>query len=272
MSIYDSRSRELGFLSTIIHLGKKRRLIVELARIELYQKYKASALGILWSFLNPLLITSVIYFVFGKLLNSYMPENRGYAVWVYSGILLQVLLIQGLTVAASSIQRNLNIITKNRISPIVMGFSASLAHSVNFALGALLLLPLSLITNQQVSIRVFLLPIFLILSACALTGFGIAVTGLFMKYDDTVYIFNAATMILTYLTPIFYPISLLEGNLKILVSLNPLTSWISTLRWLFLDQYLISPWNIIVVFLSSIFLLLFGITVLKNRWKIWQML
>jgi ABC-type polysaccharide/polyol phosphate export permease len=201
-----------------------------------------------------------------------MPENRGYAVWVYSGILLQILLIQGLTVAAGSIQRNLNVITKNRIPPVIMAFSASLAHSINFFLGSFLILPLCFLTNQQISLRLLFFPFYIILSAIALTGFGILVTGLFMKYDDTIFIFNAGTMVLSYLTPIFYPIQILSGSIYTIVSLNPLTSWILTLRWIFLEESRVEIFNLFVVLGSSLGLFLAGTMTLKYRWKYWQML
>ncbi len=270
--MYDSRNDELGFIPTLQHLFLNSILIFELARVELFQKYKGSVLGIFWSFLNPLLITTVIYFVFGRLFNSYMPENRGYAVWVYSGILLQILLIQGLTIAASAIQKNLSIITKNRIRPIIMGFASSLAHSINFLLGSIIIIPLCFLTNQQLSWRMILIPLYVFLSAAFLTGFGLLVVGLFMKYDDTVFVFNAAIMVLSYLTPIFYPLDILSGKLHLLISLNPLTSWVSTLRWIFLDEAKIEIYNLLYVFGTSISLLFIGSLMLRSRWKIWQML
>ena len=110
-SVYDSRKPQDGVLGSILILLERRRLVSRLAKMDVLNRYKKSVLGVFWSFINPLLISSVIYFVFGRIFNNYMPETRGYASWVLSGVLLQGLLLSGITVCSSALQTNMNLIS-----------------------------------------------------------------------------------------------------------------------------------------------------------------
>jgi len=260
---YDSRNKDIG----LRNLVRARRLILELCRVELYSKYKFSVLGIFWSFLGPLLTTTVIFLVFGRLFNSYMPENRGYAVWVLTGVLLQVLMLQGISVTALSLQRNMVIMTRNRISPIVVAVASAAAHVCHFVLGSLVIIPIAVMSDQSLSLRILFFPFFLICAVFFGAGVGLLLCGAFMRFDDTVYLFNAAMMILSYLTPIFYPLDILSEKLQQVVYFNPLTSWVLTYRWIFFKEFQISSYHLIAVMFSTIISFILGLIYIRNRWK-----
>ena len=235
-TIYDSRKPQDGVLSSLIVLIVRGRLVISLTRVEVLNRYKKSVLGVFWSFINPLLISSVIYFVFGRIFNNYMPETRGYASWVLSGVLLQGLLLSGISVSASALQANIGLISRNRIQPIIISFSSSLAHVTHFSIGVLSLAPLAILTNQTLSLRILFLPIFFILVSFWLTGLGLLLVGWFMRFDDAAYLFNASMMVISYLSPFLYPIAILGDRIREVVEINPITSWIITFRWLVYEK------------------------------------
>ena len=271
-SVYDSRKPQDGVLGSILILLERRRLVSRLAKMDVLNRYKKSVLGVFWSFINPLLISSVIYFVFGRIFNNYMPETRGYASWVLSGVLLQGLLLSGITVCSSALQTNMNLISRNRIQPIIISFASSLSHVTHFSIGILSLIPLALFTNQTLSLRIVLLPVFLLLVSFWLTGLGLLLVGWFMRFDDAAYLFNASMMVISYLSPFLYPIAILGDRIRGFVEINPITSWIVTFRWLVYEKQTVEAFNIAVVLGSSLLTFVAGILWLRNRWNDYVML
>ena len=245
---------------------------MSLTRIEVQNRYKKSVLGVFWSFINPLLISSVIYFVFGRIFNNYMPETRGYASWVLSGVLLQGLLLSSITASSSALQSNMSLISRNRIQPIIISFSSSLAQVLHFSIGVLSLVPLAILTNQTLSLRVLFLPIFLLLVSFWLAGLGMLLVGWFLKFDDAAYLFNASIMVISYLSPFLYPIAILGDRIRVFVEINPITSWIITFRWLVYEKQSVELINIAVVFGSSLLTFIAGVFWLRNRWNDYVML
>jgi ABC-type polysaccharide/polyol phosphate export permease len=201
-----------------------------------------------------------------------MPETRGYASWVLSGVLLQSLLIYSITASSSALQSNMSLISRNRIQPIIISFSSSLSQVLHFSIGILSLVPLAILTNQTLSLRVLFLPIFLLLVSFWLTGLGMLLIGWFLKFDDAAYLFNASLMVISYLSPFLYPIAILGDRIRVFVEINPITSWIITFRWLVYEKQSVELINIAVVFGSSLLTFIAGVLWLRNRWNDYVML
>ena len=270
---YDSRNSLPGLRGSFLILFQNRSLIVHLTKMELFTKYKRSLLGIFWSFLNPLLTGSVIYFVFGRVFHGYLKNSHGYGVLVFSGILLQALLLQGITVASQAIQSYSSLLTKLRINPIIFSFSSALSHVIHFVLGCIVLIPVALLSHQGFSFRVVILPVYCVLIVFALTGVSLLLSGIFLRFDDAGYLLGALIMIATYLAPIFYPTAILSGKIHMLVHINPISSWINIFRWmLFASNYQFSIFDLVSILLQTLVSITFGILLVKDRWNDYVML
>jgi ABC-2 type transport system permease protein len=270
--VYDSRVPQDSLISTFRVVISRRILLGELIRIDLVSRYRRSVIGILWSFLNPLLISFIIYFVFGRVFNSYMPETRGYASWVVSGVLLQVLLLTGITVSSSGLQQNMSIISRNRIQPVLFALSSASAHMIHFLVGCLSLIPLALFTGQTLSLRIILLPFYCFCVVFWLTGIGLLLVGWFMHFDDALYLFNALLMIISYLSPFLYPTGILSDRLRTLVELNPITNFVMAFRWLVYENHTVTAVQISSVPIWSAFVFIAGVYWIRNRWNDYVML
>jgi ABC-type polysaccharide/polyol phosphate export permease len=270
--VYDSRISPYGIISSLKIAFLRRSLIQRLLVIDIMTRYRKSVLGVFWSFINPLMIASVIYFVFGRIFNNYMPETRGYASWVLSGVLLQGLLLSGITVTSNSLQTNVQMMAKNRIQPIVFALSSSGSHVVHFLIGTFSLFPLAFVTAQTISLRALLLPLYLLLACLWIAGLGLLLVGWFIRFDDAAYLFNALIMVITYLSPFFYPLNILGDRIRFFVELNPITSWVLTFRWLVYEKQEIESFNIVVVISSSLITFFCGIMWLRRRWNDYIML
>jgi ABC-type polysaccharide/polyol phosphate export permease len=254
-------------LSTLTGFSRNNlQLLRLLVQQELTLRYKRSVIGIGWTLLNPMLTSFVLWIVFSFLFASKLQSGQQFAPYLMAGILLSTFFNQGLLQAANSIAANGRILTKVSVPPKIFAFAASLAAYVNFLIG---LIPLALvvyISGQSLSINlpiVFAMGFFL---ALFVAGVGLALSVIFIRFDDTKNITNVLLLILIYLTPVFYPLSILSERMQSIVNLNPLTSYLDVFRWSFSGNATASTGDFIYLAVVGVFFFAIGNYVFKRYW------
>jgi len=245
---------------------KNAQLIRLLVNRELTLRYKRSVIGIGWTLLNPILTSAVLWYVFSFVFASKLPSGQQFAPYLMAGILLNTFFSQGLMTSAESIASNGGVLTKIYVPPQIFAISAALAGLVNFLIG---LIPLTLVVYVSGQTLAPTLPLVLIVAlflTLFVSGLGLGVSILFMRFDDTRNIVAILLMILMYLTPIFYPVSILNETMQNVVKWNPLTSYLEIFRWAFSDNASPTIFNWIYMIVTSILSLLLGIYNFKKYW------
>lgn len=244
------------------HLQLLRLLVGQ----ELTLRYKRSLLGIGWTMLNPMLTSLVLWLVFSFLFAGKLESGQLFAPYLMAGVLMNTFFHQGLIQAAGSIANNAAILTKVAVPPRIFAFAAALAALSNFLIG---LLPLAFVvyaSGQQLSIY---LPIVLVTGlflTLLITGLGLMLSILYIRFDDTKNIVNVLLLILVYLTPVFYPIAILSDGMQRIVSLNPLTSYLDVFRWSFSGNA-VSTWgDFIFLSLTGVIAFVLGNRIFKKLW------
>jgi ABC-type polysaccharide/polyol phosphate export permease len=97
-------------------------------------------------------------------------------------------------------------------------------------------------------------------------GLGLALSIMFIRFDDTRNIVNVLLMILMYLTPIFYPVSVMNETMQRIIHWNPLTSYLEIFRWAFSNNANPTLFNWLYMSFWSIFALLLGTYVFRKYW------
>jgi ABC-type polysaccharide/polyol phosphate export permease len=97
-------------------------------------------------------------------------------------------------------------------------------------------------------------------------GLGLALSILFIRFDDTRNIVNVLLMILLYLTPIFYPVSIMNETMQSIIKWNPLTSYLDIFRWAFSNNASPTLFNWMYMSIWSTFAILMGTYVFKKYW------
>jgi len=183
-----------------------------------------------------------------------------------AGILLYTFFNQSLMQSAESIASNGGVLTKIYVPPQIFAISSALAGLVNFFIG---LFPLALvcwISGQSLS---FTLPLVIIVGvslALLTAGLGLAISIMFIRFDDTRSIVNVLLMILMYLTPIFYPISIMNETMQNIIKWNPLTSYLDIFRWAFSNNASPTLFNWVYMGIWSTAAILLGTYVFKKYW------
>jgi ABC-type polysaccharide/polyol phosphate export permease len=97
-------------------------------------------------------------------------------------------------------------------------------------------------------------------------GLGLALSILFIRFDDTRNIVNVLLMILLYLTPIFYPVSIMNETMQSIIKWNPLTSYLDIFRWAFSNNASPTLFNWMYMSIWSTFAILMGTFIFKKYW------
>jgi lipopolysaccharide transport system permease protein len=222
--------------SLIRGLWRNRQLIVQMAKREVIGRYRGSAMGLAWSFLNPVFMLAVYTFVFSQIFKSRWGGNDGdssetqFAVVLFAGMIVQTLFAEMLNRSPSLVLSNINYV-KKVVFPIeilpVVALGAALFHScVNIAV---LLLAFALF-NGFLHWTVIFIPIILLPLVILTLGLGwmLASLGVFLRdVGQTIVIINT---ILMFLAPVFYPITAVPKAFQPYIMANPLTFIIGQAR------------------------------------------
>ena len=191
-------------------------------------RYRGSAMGLLWSFANPIFMLAVYTFVFSVVFKAkWGTENSQgqseFALILFVGLILHSLLAEVLNRAPNLITGNVNYVKKVvfplEILPLV-SVGAALFHS---AVSLLVLLAAFLAINGSLYWTCLLIPVVVLPLAILIAGIAwiLASLGVFLR--DMSQATGIISTILLFVSPIFFPISAIPEPFRPYVMVNPLT-------------------------------------------------
>ena len=183
-----------------------------------------------------------------------------------AGIVLNSFFNQGLMISAESIASNSGVLTKIYVPPQIFPISVALAGLVNFFIGLIPLAIVVYISGQSLALTFPLVIIVGFFLALLVAGLGLSLSLLFIRFDDTKNIVGVTLLILTYLTPVFYPISILSERMQSIVKLNPLTSYLDCFRWAFSNNAVATLNDWLYMGATGILAIIFGTYMFKKFW------
>jgi lipopolysaccharide transport system permease protein len=214
---------------------KHRSLITQLVKRDVIGRYRGSTIGLLWSFLNPLIMLAVYTFVFSVVFRAKwaadQDETRAdFALILFVGMIIHQVFAECVNRAPRLILDNSNFVKKVvfplEILPwVAMG--STLFHAlVSVAVWALFFL----VIKGYLSWTIVFLPLIALPLVLVTMGFAwfLAATGVYLR--DVAQTTGIITTILLFLSPIFYPASALPEGYRTLLVLNPLTFLIEQAR------------------------------------------
>lgn len=237
-------------------------LIQQLVSRDFKTKYKRSALGMVWSFLNPLLTMCVQYFVFSTLFKSNI-EN--FPVYLLTGIVFMNFFSEAVSMGMTSITGNASLIKKVYMPKYIYPVSRVLSSLVNFALAIMPLFLVMVFTKTAFRPSLLLLIFDILCTLGFVMGMGLLLTTAMTFFQDTQFLWGVVSMIWMYLTPIFYPESIIPAKFLTLYHMNPMYQYITFARVCIIDGVSPEPIAYLWCVLSSLVVLLLGILVFKRQ-------
>lgn len=250
-------------------LWQYRDLLFLFVRRDFVSVYKQTILGPLWFFIQPILTTIMFMVVFGriaKLSTDGMPS----ALFYLGGIVSWNYFSEALRTTSETFARNSNIFGKvyfpRIITPLSIVISKLITFIVQFSLFFVVYIYFYVFTDAPLrpNSYLFLLPLLIIISAGLALGIGLIITALTTKYRDFRYLISFAIQLGMYATPIIYPLSTIEGKLKTIILLNPMSSVIEIFRYSFLGVGEVSFGWLGYSFSLMLLTILFGVLVFNK--------
>jgi ABC-type polysaccharide/polyol phosphate export permease len=230
MNIYDSDKKDVPVYSTLKKVLSSRDLLLILIKKELALRYKRSFIGIWWSLLNPLLTTTVLYYVFNTAFKSKFAASNDFIPYILCGVLLITFFNQSLTMVADSITGNAPIFTKMYVRPELFGISAAIAAAINFCFGLIPLVVVCAINGVSIGLSAISVIFVLVCLVLIAIGLGLLCAIAYIFFEDFRSIISLMVMVIGYMTPVFYPLSALGPHTRPIIEANPLTSLLSIFR------------------------------------------
>ena len=266
LQVYDSDVKQTPIISQIKGVWEKRGLLKLLVSRDLTVRYKRSVIGIWWSLLNPLFTTAVMFWVFNTVFKARMPDGTAYLPYLLSGVLVMTLFNQGLTMAADSIATGAGVLTKVYVRPEIFALSATISSAINFLFG---LIPLTLVLAISHKLPGWGFPLTILVLGCMTlftTGLGLMLAIAYVNFDDSRSLIQIMLLALQYMTPVFYPLSVLGPHTRVVIEANPLTSYVSVFRDVFGNNYVASLNNWLMMGISSLVMFCLGFYIFQRAW------
>ncbi len=217
------------------NLYSYRELLKSNVKKEIRGKYKGSFLGVLWSFLNPLLQVMVYVIVFPYIMRVQTPNYLQYLIvgmipWTFFSLAL----IQG-TIA---VRANSPIIKKVYFPREILPISVVLSGLVNFFISCIIILVFCLFGGLGISWHLILLPVVALLQFILTLGIVFMLSAINIYVKDIEYIVQFAINMLFYATPVLYQTTLFPEKIRWILYLNPMTEIIEFYRDIFMYHQL----------------------------------
>jgi ABC-type polysaccharide/polyol phosphate export permease len=182
-----------------------RYLFEQMVRRELRQKYKGSALGVLWYLVNPLVLMGAYYLMFGVLFpvgGDHPPD--AYPLFLLVGLVVWVFFSQALLSSAPSLLDQGALIRKARFPREAIPASVVTVQLVTFLALLAMLTPITIVVHGTLDVSLLLLPPILACLFAFVLGLAFAVSILHAYFRDVAPILSAALLPWFFLSPIFF--------------------------------------------------------------------
>ena len=232
-------------------------LVKHLTRRHLAARYRGSALGFLWSLLNPMLLMGVYTFVFAFIFRTSAPDVP-YPVFLITGLLAWNFVSIAAMNAAVSLVDGAALLKKTAFPLFALPVSAVLSNAVNYLITLPLLIIFNLLFGIAPTLSLLLFPCMLLLLLLVAIGVGLLLAALMPFFRDLQQLIEVLFTMWFFLTPVLYPMSLVAQNLPAwflpLYELNPMVGTMHLVHTVFLGQPL--PGTSVVVAVGGILCLL----------------
>lgn len=210
-----------------------RELLKTNVKKEIRGKYKNSFLGVLWSFLNPLLQIAVYAMVFPLILRN---TQENYVIFLCCGLIPWTFFATSITRAAFTMVENGNILKKVYFPREILPISVVTSETVNFLISTVIIICFVFFGGLGISKYVMFYPLVLIVQYLLILAIALIVSSISVYVRDLQHLIGVALQLLFYAAPIVYAPESIPVEFKWVLDYNPMTYIINGYRDIFYNQ------------------------------------
>ena len=231
-----------------------RELLKTNVKKEIRGRYKNSILGVMWSFLNPLLQLLVYSVIFGALLtdgsDSYYQQT--YYIYVCVALIPWTYFTTAVTQSAFTVIGNGDIIKKVYFPREILPISVVTSETVNFLISTIIIIGFVIFGGLGISKYIIFYPIVLIAQYLLLIAISLIVSSISIYIRDLQHLIGVALQLLFYAAPIVYAPESIPEQFKWILYCNPMTYIINGYRSIFYNQTMIELKPLLILIGCSI--------------------
>jgi ABC-type polysaccharide/polyol phosphate export permease len=234
-------------------LTRHRALFSNFFRREFFARYLGSVSGLAWAFLHPLALLGVYHFVFTTVFRAGSVNGKSFLLFVAIALWPWIAAQEALQRGTVAIGGYAGLIRKVAFPHELVVYASVAATLVLQFVGYIVVLVVLALFGEPVRFEGLLLaiPLWIVL-AVAMTGLTLALAALQVFIKDVEHILMPVLMILMYLTPILYPLSLVPERMRPWVAANPFGYLVDRLRDALLDGRLALAWGDAIAVLVAV--------------------
>lgn len=241
-----------------------RELLKTNVKKEVRGKYKKSFLGVLWSFLNPLLQIAVYAIVFPIILKN---TQDNYLIFLCVALIPWTFFTNTIIQSASTVIANGNIVKKVYFPREILPISVTTSNAINFAISTVIILIFILFSGIGFSWHMIFYPLILITQYFLQLGISFIISSVTVYFRDLEHLIGVFLQLLFYATPIVYAANTIPEDFQFILKLNPMAYIIDAYRSVFYYQTIPNIQNLLLLLLGSILFTIIGYLIFSKLQK-----
>ena len=234
-----------------------RELLKTSVKKDIGGKYKHSFLGVLWSFINPLL-QILVYAIIFPLVMKNGGSYKDYTVFMVCGLIPWAYFTTVINRASFIMIENGNILKKVYFPRSILPLSLVTSETINFLVSCIIILAFIVIKGFGISKFILFFPLVLLIQYVLLLGIALIFSAVTVYMRDIQHFIGVVLQLLFYATPIVYSIDTIPENFRWILKWNPMTYIIEGYRAIFYNQTMPDLKSLGVLGIISIIILIVG--------------
>jgi ABC-2 type transport system permease protein len=245
-----------------------KELVLRLAKTDFKLRYHGSALGYVWVILKPLLMFTILNFVFSTLFNLRTSATPYYPLELLTALLIFQFFSEGTMSGMTSLVSKAQLVTKIYVPRWTIVLGSTMNALFIFGMNLIVLSFFFVLYGKMPSLTgVIMFIIYSALLYILIVAFSFLTASLYVRFRDLVTIWEVLLSVLMYASPIVYPLAMMPERIQHLILINPLAFIINYSKQGLVSNNFTSPKYFIILFFCTIIILIVSFLIFKKSEK-----
>lgn len=230
------------------------RLLLNLFKMNVRDRYLGSSLGGFWAIANPLIMLCLYTYIFGFVFKVRLPGSEAtldYVIWLISGYGPWLATTEAIIASAASVVGASGMVKNLAFKTELLPIAGALVGMISLTVSSVFLLILMVISGNSPTWHVVILPIVLALQFAWIIALGIWLSAITVFVRDVMQILPSILMVIMFMTPIFYPFESMPRLVQALSMANPFYHIAEAYRSILTGHQLPNPGGLLFVLALS---------------------